>query len=58
MNILKLIGQQVVNAALPAIKAELKGRAAVLATQPKYSGIAGLILPFLSELIDNWTIKL
>jgi hypothetical protein len=58
MNILKMIGQKVVNAALPAIKADLKGRAAVLATQPKYSGISGLFLPFLNELIDNWTIKL
>jgi hypothetical protein len=58
MNILKMIGQSFVNAALPAIKAELKGRAAMLINQPKYSGISSLLMVFLSELLDGWTIKI
>lgn len=58
MNILKMIAQNVVNAALPQIKNDIKGRAALLATQPKYAGVAAILLPFLSELLDNWTIKL
>lgn len=58
MNFLKAIGQQVVNAALPSIKADIKARAALLAAQTKYAELAPILLPFLNDLLDNWTIKL
>lgn len=58
MNILKMIGQQAVNAALPTVKAELKQRALTLSTDKKYASISILILPFINDLLDNWTIKL
>ena len=57
-NIFKNIGQSLINTALPAVKADLKARAGILASQPKYAAIAPLILPFLDSLLDNWTIKL
>jgi len=58
MNILKLIGQRAVDAALPGVKFALKQKAAALAAQPKYAAISILVLPFVDDLLDNWTIKL
>ncbi len=57
-NIFKSIAQRLVNAALPAVKAELMSRAALLGHDPKYSAVAPLLLPFLSDVLDKWTIKL
>ncbi len=58
MNFVKMIGQQAVNAALPGIKFALKQNAATLAAKPKYAAISALVLPFIDDLLDNWTIKL
>ncbi len=57
-TILKNIGQSLINQALPAVKADLKARAGILASQPKSAAVAPLILPFLDTLLDSWTIKL
>ncbi len=57
-SIFKSIAQSLVNAALPAVKTELMSRAALLAHDPKYSAVAPLLLPFVSDLLDKWTIKL
>lgn len=58
MNLLKLLGQQAVNAALPGIKAALRQKAIELAAQQKYAAISVLVLPFIDDLLNNWTIKL
>jgi len=58
MNILKIVGQNLVNSALPGIKFALREQAASLAARPKYAAAAPVILLFLDDLLDNWTIKL
>ncbi len=58
MNLLKMLGQQAVNTALPGVKFALKQKAIALAAKPKYSAISALVLPFVDDLLDNWTIKL
>ncbi len=58
MNIFKVIGQNLVNSALPGIKFALRQQAASLAARPKYAAVAPLILIFVDDLLDSWTIKL
>lgn len=57
-NIFKSIAQGMVNSALPMLKAELKARAATVALNPKYSAVVPILLPFLDDILDGWTIKL
>jgi len=58
VNILKMIGQRAIDSALPGIKFALRQQAASMAARPKYVAVAPLILLFLDDLLDNWTIKL
>lgn len=58
MNLFKPVAQLLVNAALPAIKANLSARITAVASQPQYAVIGAVLAPFLHDLLDNWTIKL
>lgn len=58
MNFFKMIGQRAIDSALPGIKFALRQQAASLAARPKYAAVAPVILAFVDDLLDNWTIKL
>lgn len=57
-NILKAITQPIIDAALPGVKQQLMDKAALLSHDPRYAPFAPLILPFFSDLLNGWTVKL